>query len=55
MEKNRAELDEAVKNLRHEYEMATDWRIQYKIHRRKIIIGAVIVGFVIGGGFRVRH
>jgi len=50
IEANRAELGLAVETLRGEIVKATDWRSQLKAHKREVIIGAAVAGFVVGGG-----
>jgi hypothetical protein len=50
IEANRAELAIAVDTLRGEVVKATDWRAQLKAHKRDVIIGAAVAGFVVGGG-----
>jgi hypothetical protein len=50
IEANRAELGLAVERLRTEVAVATDWRRQLNEHRREVLIGAAVAGFVIGGG-----
>ncbi|HEY7075406.1 MAG TPA: DUF3618 domain-containing protein [Solirubrobacteraceae bacterium] len=50
IEANRAELGVAVEKLRGEITRATDWRGQLRRHRREVLIGAVVAGFVLGGG-----
>lgn len=50
IESNRAELAVAVERLRGEVTALTDWRSQIRRHRRQVLIGAAIAGFVIGGG-----
>jgi hypothetical protein len=50
IEANRAELGLAVENLRGEIVKATDWRSQLQEHKREVIIGAAVAGFVLGGG-----
>jgi hypothetical protein len=50
IEANRAELGLAVETLRGEITKATDWRSQLKAHKREVIIGAAVAGFVLGGG-----
>ena len=50
IEANRAELGLAVDRLRAEVSEVTDWRKQINKHRREILIGAAVAGFVIGGG-----
>ena len=50
IEANRAELGLAVERLRGEVTKATDWRGQFQRHRKEILIGAAVAGFVLGGG-----
>ena len=50
IEANRAELGQAVERLRTEVAEITDWRRQLHAHKRQVIIGAAVAGFVLGGG-----
>jgi Protein of unknown function (DUF3618) len=50
IEANRAELGVAVETLRGELTKATDWRGQLRRHKREVVIGAAVAGFVLGGG-----
>jgi len=50
IEANRVELGMAVEKLRGEVAKATDWRGQLRAHKREVIIGAAVAGFVLGGG-----
>jgi hypothetical protein len=50
IEANRAELGLAVERLRGEVTKVTDWRGQLERHKREVIIGAAVAGFVLGGG-----
>ena len=50
IEANRAELGLAMERLRAEVAEATDWRKQINRHRKQIMIGAAVAGFVLGGG-----
>ena len=50
IEANRAELGLAVERLRGEVTRATDWRGQFHRHRKEVLIGAAVAGFVLGGG-----
>jgi len=50
IEANRADLALAVETLRGEVAKATDWRGQLRAHKREVIIGAAVTGFVLGGG-----
>lgn len=50
IETNRAELAVSLQRLRTEVAIATDWRGQIERHRKEVLIGAAVAGFVIGGG-----
>jgi len=50
IEANRADLGLAVEKLRAEVTKVTDWRKQVRKHRKNLLIGAAVAGFVIGGG-----
>jgi predicted secreted Zn-dependent protease len=50
IEANRAELGLAVEKARTEFALATDWRRQFEAHRKQVLIGAAVAGFVLGGG-----
>ena len=50
IEVNRTELGLAMERLRGEITRTTDWRAQLRQHRREILIGAAVAGFVLGGG-----
>jgi hypothetical protein len=50
IEVNRAQLGQAVERLRGEVTRATDWRGQFERHRKQVLIGAAVAGFVVGGG-----
>lgn len=50
IEANRAELGLAVERARTEFALATDWRRQIAAHRKQVLIGAAVAGFVLGGG-----
>jgi hypothetical protein len=50
IEANRAELGLAVERLRTEVAVATDWRRQINAHKKEVLIGAAVAGFVLGGG-----
>ena len=50
IEANRVELGNAVERLRGEVTKATDWRRQIEAHKKEILIGAAVTGFVLGGG-----
>jgi Protein of unknown function (DUF3618) len=50
IEQNRRELGHSLDRLRQEVTELTDWRAQLRGHRREALIGAVVAGFVLGGG-----
>jgi hypothetical protein len=50
IETNRAELALSLARLRGEVAEVTDWRKQIASHRKQVVIGAAVAGFVIGGG-----
>jgi hypothetical protein len=50
IEANRVQLGVAVERLRGEITKATDWRGQFERHRKEVLIGAAVAGFVVGGG-----
>jgi hypothetical protein len=50
IEANRAQLGNAVERLRGEVTKATDWRGHLHRHRKEVLIGAAVAGFVVGGG-----
>ena len=50
IEANRASLGLSVEKLRDEVTEITDWRKQVRKHRKELLIGAAVAGFVIGGG-----
>ncbi len=53
IEQHRRELGDAVDRLRGEVKRATDWRAQIVQNQQKVLIGAAVAGFVIGGGIAV--
>ena len=50
MEANRAELAGSLVELRGELLELANWRKQIATHRKKVLIGAAVAGFVLGGG-----
>ncbi|HEX8207146.1 MAG TPA: DUF3618 domain-containing protein [Solirubrobacteraceae bacterium] len=53
IEQHRRELGDAVNRLRGDVQRATDWRSQIVRNQQKVLIGAAVAGFVIGGGIAV--
>jgi Protein of unknown function (DUF3618) len=52
IERNRRELTGSVEDLRVKVKVLTDWRRQLNEHRTQAIVGAAVLGFVVGGGLR---
>jgi hypothetical protein len=50
IEANRMELAHSLTRLRGEVAEVTDWRKQIVEHRKQVMIGAAVAGFVLGGG-----
>jgi hypothetical protein len=50
IEANRVQLGVAVERLRGEVTKAADWRGHFQRHRKEVLIGAAVAGFVVGGG-----
>jgi redox-regulated HSP33 family molecular chaperone len=50
IEANREALAVSIERLRGEVAEITDWRKQLTQHQRPAILGAVIAGFLAGGG-----
>jgi hypothetical protein len=44
------ELERSLHSLRGELAEAADWRKHLERHKREVLIGAAVAGFVIGGG-----
>jgi uncharacterized protein DUF3618 len=55
IELQREELGRSVESLRNRVGELTDWRRQVREHRRELIAGAAIAGFVIGGIVALRR
>ena len=53
IEQHRRELGDAVNRLRGDVQRATDWRAQIVRNQQKVLVGAAVAGFVIGGGIAV--
>jgi len=49
IEANRMELAVSVQQLRGEVTRLTDWRAHVARHRNEIVLGAAVVGLMIGG------
>ena len=55
IEIQREQLGQSVDRLRAKVGELTDWRGQIREHRRELIAGAAIAGFVIGGIVALRR
>jgi hypothetical protein len=55
IETQRLELGNSVEALRDRVTELTDWRRQLREHRRELIIGAAVTGFVVGGILALRR
>jgi hypothetical protein len=49
MEANRMELAVSVQRLRGEVERLTDWRGHVERHRSELMVGAAVLGLIVGG------
>jgi hypothetical protein len=50
VETTRQELEYSIKDLQGKINELTDWRSQLARHRKQVLIGAAVAGFIIGGG-----
>jgi hypothetical protein len=50
IEANRMELAHSLTRLRGEVAEVTNWRKQISEHRKQVLVGAAVAGFVLGGG-----
>ena len=50
IERTREELGTSVEQLRWKVTELTDWRRQLHEHKRAVMVGVGIAGFVVGGG-----
>ena len=50
VENTRQELEYSLKDLESKVHEITDWRRQLAAHRKEVLIGAAVAGFLIGGG-----
>jgi Protein of unknown function (DUF3618) len=55
IEIQREQLGQSVETLRAKVGELTDWRHQVREHRRELIAGAAIAGFLIGGIVALRR
>jgi hypothetical protein len=50
VETTRQELEYSINDLQSKVRQISDWRSQLQQHRKQVLIGAAVAGFVIGGG-----
>lgn len=50
IEQERIQLAHAIERLKGEVHEATDWRAHIARNQQKVLIGAAVAGFVLGGG-----
>lgn len=50
VEVTRQELQYSIRDLEAKVTELTDWRQMLARHRKQVLIGAAVAGFVIGGG-----
>ena len=50
VQETRRELEFSLNDLQSKVKEVTNWRRQLVEHRREIVIGAAVAGFVVGGG-----
>jgi hypothetical protein len=50
VEVTRQELEYSINDLQSKVRQLSDWRSQLQQHRKQVIIGAAVAGFVVGGG-----
>jgi len=50
VQETRRELEFSLNDLQAKVHELTDWRRQIAEHKREIVIGAAVAGFVVGGG-----
>jgi hypothetical protein len=55
IEAARVDLSRTVGSLRGRVNELTDWRRQVREHRRELVIGAAVAGFVVGGLIALRR
>jgi hypothetical protein len=50
VENTRQELEYSLNDLQSKVHEITNWKAQMAAHRKEVLIGAAVAGFVIGGG-----
>jgi hypothetical protein len=50
VQETRRELEYSLNDLQSKVTQIADWRTQLQEHKREVMIGAAVAGFVVGGG-----
>jgi hypothetical protein len=50
VEETRQELEFSLNDLQAKVTEITDWKSQLAAHKKEVLIGAAVAGFLIGGG-----
>ena len=50
VENTRQELEYSLNDLQAKVTQLTDWKSQLAAHKKEVLIGAAVAGFLIGGG-----
>jgi hypothetical protein len=50
VETTRQELEYSLNDLQAKVTQLTDWKSQLAAHKKEVLIGAAVAGFLIGGG-----
>jgi hypothetical protein len=50
VENTRQELEYSLNDLQAKVTEITDWKSQLAAHKKEVLIGAAVAGFLIGGG-----
>lgn len=50
VESTREELEFSLNDLQSKVKEISDWKSQLAAHKREVLIGAAVAGFLIGGG-----
>ena len=50
VETTRQELEYSLNDLQSKFREVTDWKSQLAAHKKEVLIGAAVAGFIIGGG-----
>ena len=50
VETTRQELEYSLNDLQSKVTEMTDWKSQLAAHKKEVLIGAAVAGFLIGGG-----